>query len=126
MARSRTPRAKAETAGRTLHDPGRYRDRHTPKGMRPIGEPYPSMTEPQRELWAEFAANLPWLNAAHRQLLRLACLLSARMETTDGMGIGAIGALSSILSKLGATPVDECRVGFAGEAEEDPADRFFH
>jgi hypothetical protein len=40
-------------------------------------------------------------------------------------GVSATQALSSILSKLGATPVDETKVNHGGEEDEDPADEFF-
>jgi hypothetical protein len=33
--------------------------------------------------------------------------------------------LSAILSKLGATPVDETRVTAPSEDDEDPSDKFF-
>ncbi|GAA0715266.1 hypothetical protein [Dokdonella soli] len=40
-------------------------------------------------------------------------------------GVSATQALSSILSKLGATPVDETKVNHDDGEEEDPLDRFF-
>jgi hypothetical protein len=68
------------------------------------------------------------LNSGHRVLLRLACQLSARLDTGDGkggeMGVSAAQALSSVLSKLGATPVDETKVMHGGD-DEDEDDEFF-
>ena len=124
MPRPRVPKAKAEVSGAAVHDPGRFKDRPAPKTTRPIGEPYAAMTAPQREAWAEFKAELPWLNSAHRPLLRLACIFTARMNDAE-FGVSAAQALSSILSKLGATPVDESKVNHGEGEEADPADKFF-
>lgn len=84
------------------------------------------MTEAQKDCWREFAAEMPWLHSAHRTLLRLACYHAARLDTDADFGVSATQALSSILSKLGATPVDETKVTHAGDGEdEDPAEAFF-
>jgi hypothetical protein len=125
MARPRTPNAKAEVSGETIKHPGRFESRKTPKRVRAIGEPYARMTEPQRVCWEEFRSELPWLNSGHRTILRMACILAARMDTDPEFGVQATQALSSILSKLGATPVDETKVYHADEEDEDPADKFF-
>jgi hypothetical protein len=124
MARPRTPKAKAEVAGVAIVHPERFKDRKGPARTRPVGEPYATMTDPQRQAWAEYQRELPWLTSSHRPLLRLACIWTARMEDAE-FGVSATQALSSILSKLGATPVDETKVNHADGEEEDPADRFF-
>jgi len=124
MARHRTPKAKAEVSGAALHDPQRYKDRGTYKKARLIGEPYASMTEAQKTAWQEYRSEMPWLNSSHRTILRLACILTARMDDAE-FGVSATHALSSILSKLGATPVDESKINFAEDDEEDEADKFF-
>jgi hypothetical protein len=125
MARPRTPKAKAEVSGSAMHDPGRFKDRLEPKRVRPIGEPYARMTDGQKVCWEEFRAELPWLNSGHRTILRMACILAARMDSDPEFGVQATQALSSILSKLGATPVDETKVNHADGEDEDPNDRFF-
>ena len=125
MPNHRTPLAKAEVSGADTKHPGRFKDRKSPKRVRPIGEPYARMTEAQRVCWEEFKSELPWLNSGHRTILRMACILAARMDTDPEFGVQATQALSSILSKLGATPVDETKVNHGDEEEEDPADEFF-
>lgn len=125
MARPRLPQAKAEASGAVLKNAGRFSDRQSPKRTRPIGEPYAAMTEIERGYWEEFKAELPWLNSGHRVLLRMACRLSARLDMDEDFGVSATQALSSILSKLGATPVDETKVVHGDGEEEDPSDRFF-
>lgn len=40
------------------------------------------------------------------------------------LGVQASSVLSGLLSKLGATPVDESKV-FHADAEDDPDDEFF-
>jgi hypothetical protein len=125
MARPRLPAAKAEASGAALKNPGRFADRKAPKRVRPIGEPYAAMTEMEVWYWREFSEELPWLNSGHRVLLRMACRLSARLDTDPDFGVSATQALSSILSKLGATPVDETKVVHGEGDEEDATDRFF-
>ena len=124
MPKPRLPQAKAEASGAALINPGRFKDRKAPKKTRPVGEPYANMTEPQRAAWAEYEYELPWLTSSHRPLLRLACIWTARMEDAE-FGVSATQALSSILSKLGATPVDESKVNHGEGDDEDPADKFF-
>jgi hypothetical protein len=123
MAKPRLPKLKAEVSGAALHDPQRHKDRKAPK-QRAIGEPYARMTEAQKIAWEEFKAELPWLTSGHRALLQIACIMRARMDTED-IGVNQIQTYSSILSKLGATPVDETKVTVAGEEDEDPSDAFF-
>lgn len=124
MARARTPIAKAEVSGAATHDPQRFKDRGGPKRTRPVGTPYATMTEAEIAYWDELVRELPWLHSGHRLLLRMACRLSARLDEGD-VGVEAIKALSSLLSKLGATPVDESKVSHGSDEEEDPADEFF-
>jgi hypothetical protein len=124
MPRARTPNAKAAVSGAALHDPQRFKNRKSPKRTAPLGQPYPTMTEAEQLAWAEFQASLPWLTRGHRVLVRAACVLSAKMDSGE-IGVSALHALSSILSKLGATPVDETKVSHAEQDEEDPADEFF-
>lgn len=125
MPRPRTPQAKAEVSGATGINPGRFSGRKTPKRVRPIGEPYIRMTDEQKLCWEEFTSELPWLNSGHRTILRMACILAARMDTDPEFGVQATQALSSILSKLGATPVDETKVNHADDEPDDPTDKFF-
>lgn len=125
MAKGRLPQAKADASGAALKNPGRFKDRKAPKRTRPIGAPYASMTEEQQRCWHELAGDMPWLHSAHRTLLRLACYHAARLETEADFGVSATQALSSILSKLGATPVDETKVIHGDDGDEDPADSYF-
>ena len=123
MARNRLPQAKAEASGAALKDPQRFKGRKAPKG-RAVGDPYASMTDAQKAVWAECREEMPWLRASHRILLRQVCVLTARMEEGGELGVSAMQALSSLLSKLGATPVDETKVIHDGD-EADPDEGFF-
>jgi hypothetical protein len=125
MPKPRVPKAKAEVSGAALHDPQRFKERKVSKRTRSLGEPYLRMTPEQKEAWAELSYELPWLNSSHRPIVRLACIWMAKMEDDD-FGVSATQALSSILSKLGATPADESKVNHGDDEEEDPADKFFH
>lgn len=125
MPRNRLPQKKAEASGAVLKNAGRYKKRKPASAARPVGKPYVGMKAAETKYWREFVAELPWLNSGHRVLLRIACQLSARMDAGE-LGVSAAHALSSILSKLGATPVDETKVaqGDGGE-ETDPGEEFF-
>lgn len=126
MARPRLPALKAEASGAAIKNAGRFKDRKAPKGTRPLGEPYARMTDEQCIAWEEFRTEMPWLNSSHRVLLRLACVWTAKLDDPKAeFGVSATQALSSILSKLGATPVDETKVSYDAGGEEDPADEFF-
>jgi hypothetical protein len=83
------------------------------------------MNDEQKEFWREFVQDMPWLHSAHRTLLRLACYHAARLDTDADFGVSATQALSSILSKLGATPVDETKVLHGDGDDEDPAEGYF-
>ena len=124
MARPRLPQAKAEVSGAALKNPGTFKIRKVPKGTRPLGQPYARMSEDQCAAWEQFRDELPWLNSSHRTLLRLACILTCRLDQAD-VGVNQIQTLSAILSKLGATPVDETKVSVPDGEDEDPADAFF-
>jgi hypothetical protein len=123
MPRARTPLAKAKAAGAEIIHPERFRDRKGPKKPRAVGDPYVGMSDKEKKVWAEFRAELPWLTSSHRTLLRLACYWTAKLDEKE-FGVSATQALSSILSKLGATPVDETKVNHGDD--EDPADEFFN
>jgi len=108
-----------------LKDPARFKDRKEPANPNPIGAPYRGMTPAQVKVWNECAENMPWLNASHRLLLCQVSILAARMETDQEVGVSAMHALTTMLSKLGATSMDESKVDHP-QGEEDQDERFFH
>lgn len=124
MARPRLPQAKAEVAGAAITHPGRFKDRKVAKKTRALGEPYAKMPEAQQVCWREIADEMPWLNSSHRRLVRLASIISSRLDDED-VGINQLQTLSAILSKLGATPVDETKVNHGEDDDADPADAYF-
>lgn len=125
MPRPRLTQMKAEVSGAKAKNAGRFKDRKTPKRTRPIGKPYKSMTPSQRDAWAECMEEMPWLHSGHRQLLRVASVLIARVEEDPDVPVSALAALHVALSKLGATPTDETKVNHGESDDEDPADEFF-
>ena len=125
MAKPRTPTKKARVSGATIKDPGRYKNRSEPANPAPSGPPYKGMTAAQMRVWKECATNMPWLNAAHRLILRQVCILAARMDTGEDLSVSSTHALSAMLSKLGATPTDESKVSHPQD-EHDHDERFFH
>jgi len=123
MANPRLPVAKAAVTGADAKNPSRHAGRTKPKGTRAIGEPYAKMTLDEQAQWHEFVRDLPWLNSSHRVILLMACKLTVDMDG-DEFGVSKAQALSSILSKLGATPADESKVSGGGDDDED--DEFFN
>lgn len=122
----RRPLKAAQVAGRTLHDPQRYRRRRTGCRVEPVGEPYDSMTAPQREAWVEFSAELPWLNYAHRAILQVACVLQVRIAEDAEPGAAILRTYSGVLAKLGAAPTfDQARHAPDDDANDD-LDGFFN
>lgn len=124
MANNRKPLDRAKVEGSTERNPKRYRDRSTPTKLRALGEPYPQMSEAECEAWKELQINLPWLKSSHRQITRLTCYWMARLDEQGELSITATRVLVGLLSKLGATPVDQCRLSYESE-EEDLDDEFF-
>lgn len=122
MPRPRLPDAKAEASGAKLINPGRFADRKAPKVARPLGLPYVKMTDAEKEQWFDFDANIPWLNSSHRQIVRAASILAAKMDAGE-ITVPGIQALSAILSKLGATPADETKIKYDPGEEQDDFDR---
>jgi hypothetical protein len=119
----RLPSLKAEVSGAALRNPSRYKDRPAPSGMGPLGDPDPTLTPAQQAAWRQYAA-MPWLDASHRTLVRIAAILTARLDD-PGVGLNVVATLSAILSKLGATPVDAGKVTKLVKDDDDPLDRFF-
>lgn len=122
MANNRLPPGKARVSGAAIKNPGRYARTGKARKANPIGTPYPTMTAAEVAVWNECSGSMPWLHAGHRVLLRLVCKLAARMDEGE-LGVQASSVLSALLSKLGATPVDESKV-YRGW-EEDPDEEFF-
>jgi hypothetical protein len=120
----RLPSMKADVSGAAMKNPARFKDRPAPSGMGALGDPDPTLTPAQQAAWRQYAATLPWLDASHRTLVRIASLLTARLDD-PGVGLNAIAALSAVLSKMGATPVDSSKVAALAQVEDDPAERFF-
>jgi len=122
MPAPRLPVTVADVTGAAARSPGRHANRKKAKGTRAIGEPYAAMTEAEQAQWHEFVRDLPWLNSSHRVILRMACRLTVAMDG-DEFGVSKAQALSSILSKLGATPADESRI--AAPTDDEDEDEFF-
>ena len=127
MANTRKPIDKARISGADVKNPARYRDRTPPLVSGKIGQPFAVMTPEQRQAWAAFKSELPWLNGSHRAILQVACVLRARLESGGGeVGVNVLQTYSAVLSKLGATPSDEGRVSMPADEDDDPSERFFN
>ena len=111
--------------GSAIVNPARYANRQISKLTSGLGDPYPKMTDSQKAAWHELKKDLYWLNSSHRVIVRLACYWIAKLDDGEDLGINAATALSSLLSKLGASPVDESRVNHGDNGDEEETDKFF-
>ncbi len=124
MPRKRTPSAVARVTGDTLKHPERYEDRADPP-IAPLGHPPARMSEPEKEVWREFAELMPWLGGSDRRMVGLACMLSVRVTEPD-CPLGILAQLRLCLSSMGGTPVDRSRVQWGDDDEPDPASEFIN
>ena len=126
MANSRTPLAKAQVSGAAAKNPQRFRDRKGPRNTKPLGEPPPGMPEEEKQEWRDLAGRMPWLHSVHRTMLALVCRYAAKLSTGKELLPAEGQLLSSTLSKLGATLVDETKVTHSDDGgEPDPSEDFF-
>jgi hypothetical protein len=127
MPRPRTPLAKAKATGRTLHDPGRFKNRKEPPPNGPLGKPPKWMKGPtQIEAWNTFADELPWLNRSHRALVGIASDIRGKLMAGDDLSVNALNLLRLTLGQMGATPVDSSKITVPEEEDdEDPAAKYF-
>ncbi|HWA22315.1 MAG TPA: hypothetical protein VG735_07975 [Caulobacterales bacterium] len=114
MAKPRTPADVAEITGATVVNPGRHENRARPKVAK-VGAPYARMPDAQKEYWAVFVGEYPWLAASDRMQLRLLCRLCADMDERDAKGLDFPAArenmIRQILNSFGGSPSDRTRVG---------------
>jgi hypothetical protein len=123
MPRQRLPAVIAKATGAALKNPGRFRGRNDPASPL-LGEPSKFLPVSHKRAWRMFQADLPWLVEADRPMVEAACSLRAQLIAGRGdMGLNALQLYSSILSKLGATPVDRSRTQPL-DPEREP-DEFF-
>jgi hypothetical protein len=129
MPRPRTPLVKAKATGRTLHDPGRFKNRKEPPSTGPLGKPPKWMkSSTQIEAWNTFADELPWLNASHRSLVAIASDFRGKLIAGDDLNVNGLNLLRLCLGQLGATPTDSSKISLPDEEEddEDPANKYFN
>lgn len=127
MPRPRVPLIKAETTGRTLRNPKRFKDRKEPIGLGPLGAPPKFLKTPsQKEAWNTFSDELPWLNKSHRALVSIASDIRGRQMAGDEVGVKALNLLRMILNSMGATPSDASKVQMpADNDDQDPSTKYF-
>lgn len=118
MPRPRVPTERAKTEGRHLHNPQRYKDRADPNTV-PLGEPSEHLTAGAVIAYEAFRNELSWLMESDRALVEGASILRGKMIDNGDLGISAIQTLSTILSKLGATPADRSRISLPDDNGDD-------
>jgi phage terminase small subunit len=124
MARPRTPIAKAEATGRTVHDPQRYRDRKEPAN-KPLGEPSRMLKFNEPEAYKAFKRELPWLTEGDRIVVEAASMLRARLMS-GSRDPKVIGQLLALCREMGATPATRSKIHVTDDGEADPANEFLN
>lgn len=77
-----------------------------------VGAPYARMTDAQKVLWAEIAAEFPWLATSDRRQLRLLCRLEDEEERRgDAFPFNKQNMIRQIYNSFGGSPSDRTRVG---------------
>jgi hypothetical protein len=128
MPRPRTPLAKAQATGRTLHDPKRYKDRREPPSQGPLGKPPKWMKKPsQIEAWMTLADEVPWLNHSHRAVVGIAAEILGKLIANEEVSVNGLNLLRLCLSQLGATPVDSSKITLPDDDDDidDPSKQYF-
>ena len=119
----RLPQEVAEITGAKIKNPQRFKDRFNPD-VGELGQPPERFTDEQKELWAEFAADFPWLRRSDRHFLGLAVLLRSRIAAEATPSPSMLAQLRLCLSSMGGTPVDRSKVHKPDGDEDDPANEF--
>ncbi|MFE3839403.1 phage terminase small subunit P27 family [Pseudogemmobacter sonorensis] len=130
--------------------PTRGKSENKKMGARPLGAPFPSMSDRAKEIWAELAGE--WglvLTRSDRRALRLYCdawvdmeVAQARVESDGAMVMTPNGMvqkspwlvkveqsrefLRKMLPEFGASPSARTRVSAADEDDDDPTAEFFN
>jgi hypothetical protein len=128
MPRPRTPLAKAKATGRTLHDPGRFKNRKEPVVKDPLGKPPNYMKDAsQIEAWQTLASEIPWLNSSHRAIVSIASQVFGKQIAGEEVSVNGLNLLRLCLSQMGVTPVDASKITLPDEDadDEDPSAKYF-
>lgn len=87
-------------------------------------DPFRSMTRAEKAKWRHFKKHIPWLGGSDRQLVRIACNLNVRFETSPSLGV--IAELRRCLSSMGGTPADRSRIALVEDSEQNEiAQKYF-
>jgi hypothetical protein len=115
----RTPLAKAKATGRTVNNPGRFKDRKE-HPSRPLGKPSTHLKGTALECWESFKREVTWLMERDRTIVETASLARASL-IDNGYDAKVASQLLSCLSRMGATPADATRVHVTKDEEADVA-----
>ena len=125
MPHPRLPVAKAVVTGAEIKNPARHRSRANPKTAL-IGDPPLHLVDSAKRAWRFFVNELPWLAASDGALLEIAARVRGQLMDNEDVGVTKLSMYQSVLSKLGASPVDRSRVMLGDEDDSDPEDAYFN
>jgi hypothetical protein len=109
MPRPRLPYELAKVLGRDVHDPQRFKNRST-VDPGPLGDPYPDMTERQKEIWRECAEEWWWCRRSDRYQLRMICRSIERSEQLGAdFPAQELRMLLKMFNSFGGSPTSSVR-----------------
>lgn len=118
----RLPPQVAKVTGADVRNPQRFTGRNDPNSPF-LGEPSKHLDAKAKRCWRKFKSELPWLTEADRAMVDLAAALRSSIENMGMAGVTGVQVYSAVLSKLGASPVDQSRT--SGFPDSGGRDEFF-
>jgi hypothetical protein len=122
MPAHRLPVAKAAATGAAIKNPQRHNSRTQPKN-RVLGGPteFLKSVPKAEESWEAFKRELPWLTEGHRAFMEVMACYRAKLLEGELLNTSEVKNYQAMLSKLGATPVDETKLSLPDDdGDADP------
>jgi hypothetical protein len=125
MARPRKPTAVLEASGAFINHPNRKRP-HEPKPVGELGDPPETLSQTERLLWLEIAADLPpgvGTNADRKSFEIMVCLMNQFRQSRRITG-AELSQLTGLFGRFGMTPADRSKVKVSNDNAQDPLEAF--
>lgn len=121
----RLPVAKAKATGADIKNPQRHRGRADPQVAEIAAAPA-HLSKSAKKAWGLFRNELPWLVASDGALLEIAARVRGELMDGADVGVTKLSMYQSVLSKLGASPVDRSKVMMPDGGDEEEDEFFGH
>ena len=120
--------SKAILTGADKVNPGRFKERATPKqSSQPVGAPPAHLDKYAKAAWRDFVKHSSWFTADDRMALEVASVAVGQMRALIKLGeivpASMLSAINTAIGKLGASPTDRGKIFQKPEGDE-PDDPF--